>query len=58
LEFEVNGTQYFLNFVEDESRWFVFEPTLTGVNRIPVYVDGPKQERFGVPRKNGERKPN
>jgi hypothetical protein len=41
LQFEVNGQTYFLAFVEDERRWFVFAPTVTGVNRIPVYVDAP-----------------
>jgi hypothetical protein len=48
LQFEVNGETYFLNFAEDESRWYVFAQTLTGVNRIPVYVDAPKYERIGV----------
>jgi hypothetical protein len=41
LEFEVNGQKYFLGFVEDERRWFVFAPTASGLNRIPVYVDAP-----------------
>jgi hypothetical protein len=41
LQFEVNGQTYFLAFVEDERRWYVFAPTITGVNRIPVYVDAP-----------------
>ena len=41
MQFEVNGQQYFLAFVEDERRWYVFAPTATGVNRIPVYVDAP-----------------
>ncbi len=31
LQFEVNGQDYFLNFVEDERRWFVLVPTPTGV---------------------------
>ena len=48
LQFEVNGQVYFLNFTEDEGRWYVFAQTLTGVNRIPVYVDAPKYERIGV----------
>jgi hypothetical protein len=48
LQFEVNGQTYFLNFAEDEGRWYVFAQTLTGVNRIPVYVDAPKYERIGV----------
>jgi hypothetical protein len=41
LEFEVNGQNYFLAFVEDERRWYVFRNTRTGLDRIPVYVDAP-----------------
>jgi len=41
LQFEVNGQPYFLAFVEEERRWFVFAPTTSGVRRIPVYVDAP-----------------
>ena len=37
-----------MNFAEDEGRWYVFAQSLTGVNRIPVYVDSPKYERIGV----------
>jgi hypothetical protein len=48
VQFEVNGQEYLLNFAEDEGRWYVFEPTLTGLNRIPVYVDSPKYDRIGV----------
>ncbi|MGA9039968.1 MAG: hypothetical protein WB421_05480 [Terriglobales bacterium] len=48
MQFEVNGQEYFLNLVEDESRWYVFMPSLTGLQKIPVYVDGPKYERIGV----------
>jgi hypothetical protein len=33
--------KYFLGFVEDERRWYVFAPTASGLNRIPVYVDAP-----------------
>jgi hypothetical protein len=51
LQFNVNGQDYFLNFVEDEGRWYVFAPTLTGVQRIPIYVDAPKYERFGALKK-------
>jgi hypothetical protein len=39
LQFEVNGQQYFLTFVEDERRWYVFAPSAQGTTRIPVYVD-------------------
>jgi hypothetical protein len=48
LQFEANGQTYFLNYAEDEGRWYVFAQTLTGVNRILVYVDAPKYERIGV----------
>jgi len=42
LKFEVNGQQYFLAFVEEENRLYVFAPTPMGMNRIPVYVDAAK----------------
>jgi hypothetical protein len=41
LNFQVNGQEYFLAFVEDERRWYVFAPGSQGVQRIPVYVDAP-----------------
>jgi hypothetical protein len=52
LQFEVNGQDYFLNFAEDEAYWYVLVPTATGVQRIPVYVDSPAYERFGILGKN------
>jgi hypothetical protein len=48
LQFEANGQVYFLNYAEVEGRWYVFAQSLTGFNRIPVYVDAPKYERIGV----------
>jgi len=48
LQFEVKGQAYFLNFAEDEARWYVFAPTLTGITRIPVYVDAVKWDRIGA----------
>ena len=48
MQFEVNGDTYFLNFAEDEGRWCLFAQTVTGVTRIPVYVDAPQYERMGV----------
>jgi len=48
LQFEVKGQAYFLNFAEDEGRWYVFAPTLTGITRIPVYVDAVKWDRIGA----------
>jgi hypothetical protein len=44
LQFQVNGQDYFLTFVEDERRWYVFAPSGQGMLRIPVYVDAPKYE--------------
>jgi hypothetical protein len=41
LEFEVKGQKYFLAFVEEDRRWYVFAPTASGLNRIAVYVDAP-----------------
>jgi len=58
LQFEVNGQDYFLNFVEDERRWFVLVPTDTGVNRLPVYVDVQNYERIGLPKKDRPTRPN
>ena len=55
LQFEVNGQDYFLNFVEDERRWFVLVPNETGVTRIPVYVDVQDYERIELP---GNDRPN
>jgi len=52
LQFQVNGQDYFLNFAEDEAYWYVLAPTLTGIQRIPVYVDSPSYERFGILGKN------
>ena len=48
MQFQVKGKDYFLAFVEDEKRWYVFAPTPQGVQRIPVYVDAPKYERAGI----------
>jgi len=46
MNFQVKGQEYFLAFVEDERRWYVFAPIGQGVQRIPVYVDGPGSERM------------
>ena len=39
MQFQVNGKDYFLAFVEDEARWYIFAPTAQAIHRIPVYVD-------------------
>jgi hypothetical protein len=48
LQFKIKDQDYFLAFVEQEKRWYVFAPTSEGVNRIPVYVDAAKYERPGI----------
>jgi hypothetical protein len=48
LEFEVNGKQYFLAFVEEERRWYVFSPSQQGIRRWPVYVDAPAADKVAV----------
>ncbi len=48
MQFQVNGKDYFLAFVEGERRWYVLAPTRQGVYRIPVYVDAAKYERPGI----------
>ena len=39
MQFEVKGKQYFLGFVAQEGKWFVFTPTSKGVQRIPIVED-------------------
>ena len=48
MQFEIHGKEYFLAFVEEERRWFVFSPDAQGMQRIPVYVDVAKFERGGL----------
>jgi hypothetical protein len=47
LQFKVKDQDYFLAFVEQEKRWYVFSHTAQGVHRIPVYVDAVKYEKPG-----------
>jgi hypothetical protein len=46
LQFQVKGQEYFLAFVEDERRWYVFCGNALGMQRIPVYVDAATYERM------------
>jgi hypothetical protein len=48
LQFKIKDQDYFLAFVEDERRWYVFAPTTQGVHRILVYVDAAKYEKPGL----------
>jgi len=45
LQFKVKGQDYFLAFVEQEKRFYLFAPTAQGVHRIPVYVDAVNYEK-------------
>jgi hypothetical protein len=46
LQFKIKHQDYFLAFVEQERRWYVFASTAQGVHRMPVYVDA---EKYGNP---------
>jgi hypothetical protein len=48
LQFRVKEQDYFLAFVDQEKRFYLFAPTPQGVHRIPVYVDAVKYEKPGV----------
>ena len=39
MHFEVNEQGYFLNFVPEEGHWFLFKPTRSGIEAIPVVTD-------------------
>ncbi|MFZ3341440.1 MAG: hypothetical protein WA213_11195 [Terriglobales bacterium] len=49
MRFEVNGQMFFVNFVPEEGRWYCYAPTATGVQRIPVSMDGAPFVSFTVP---------
>jgi hypothetical protein len=40
MNFELNGQTFFLNFVPSEGRWFMYAPTVDGMQRMPVADDG------------------
>jgi hypothetical protein len=48
LQFRIKEQDYFLAFVEQEKRWYVFAPTAQGVHRFPVYLDAVKYEKPGA----------
>ena len=49
VQFRIKDQDYFLTFVPDEQRWFVFAPTATRIQRIPVYVDAVNWELRNLP---------
>jgi hypothetical protein len=55
MNFEHNGQNYFVNFVPDEGRWFLYAATDTGIQKVPVSSDV-YFERFVMPPTNEEPK--
>jgi hypothetical protein len=50
MNFEVKGQTFFLNFVPGEGRWFLYAPTVLGMQRMPVADDRYIQfDRFVLP---------
>lgn len=39
MQFEVNGTQYFLTYVEEDGGWILVTPTRQGITRVAVEDD-------------------
>jgi hypothetical protein len=39
VQFQVNEQNYFLDFIDEEQRWFLFKPTLSGIEVMPVVSD-------------------
>jgi hypothetical protein len=39
LQFEVNGTQYFLTFASEDGGWILVTPTAQGITRVAVETD-------------------
>ncbi len=46
MQFEVNDQMYFVNFVPDEGRWYLFSPTEGGIIKIPVAMDAAPFENY------------
>ncbi len=42
MEFQSDGQKYFLQFAEDEGRWYVVYATPQGIRRVPVMYDMPE----------------
>ena len=45
MQFQVKEQEYFLTFAEEEGRFYLLQPTGTGLQKIPVYVDAAKWQR-------------
>jgi len=46
MQFEVQGQSYFLKYLDEEGRWFLFRPGAHGIEQIPVEEDS-AQPMFG-----------
>jgi hypothetical protein len=50
MQFQIKGQPYFLSFVPSEGRWFMYAPSLNGMQKIPVADDAHTHfEKFVVP---------
>ena len=56
MQFEIENQTYFLNFVPDEGRWYVFSPTEDGMIKIPVAMDAPPFENFAFAPEEGKKR--
>ena len=39
MQFQVNGQDYLLDFLDEEGRWLLFKPTRNGIAVMPVIDD-------------------
>jgi hypothetical protein len=46
---------YFVNFVPDEGRWYVFQPSGEGYIKVPVAMDAAPFENFAVAPEEGKK---
>ena len=56
MQFEVENQTYFLDFVPDEGRWYVFSPTEDGLIKIPVAMDAGPFENFAFAPEEGKKR--
>lgn len=45
MQFQIKEQEYFLTLSEEDGRFYLIQPTETGLQRIPVYADDAKWER-------------
>jgi len=53
MQFEIDGKQYFLTFVEQQGRWLLFTPARDGFESIPVVDDDAVLLKAGTMRGHG-----